>query len=206
MLLLHMLTYTVQNGMNIKNSKETILNQALAIFGRLGFHKTTMADIANASKRGRRTIYTYFRNKEEVYDAVVEREIDKMLSRIKQRVEETPEAKKKLSIYIELRLKSIIELTQRYDALQFAYVNNYRWVEKISAKLDSGEKEILADILSLGIKEKTFHFDQLNEMVLNIHLIIRGIEFILIKENNELITQRQIASMQETLLVGLLTR
>lgn len=190
--------------MNIKNSKETILNQALTIFGRLGFHKTTMADIANASKRGRRTIYTYFKNKEEVYEAVVAREIDKVLEEIQTKIESKEKATEKLSVYIESRLFAIIELTKHYDALRIAYVNNYQWVEKIRARLDEQEKEIIHNILQLGVSNDDLSIDDINAKTINLAYIIQGIEFILIKENDETITKNQIKDVQHTILNGLI--
>ncbi|HPL95030.1 MAG TPA: TetR/AcrR family transcriptional regulator, partial [Paludibacteraceae bacterium] len=44
-----------------------------------GFTNTTMNDIAKAAKRGRRTLYVYFKSKEDVYYAVVEQEMYKLL-------------------------------------------------------------------------------------------------------------------------------
>ena len=61
----------MQNGEGIvRNSKDTIVAVALKVFGRLGVYKTTMNDIARAAKKGRRTIYQYFKSKEEVYEAI----------------------------------------------------------------------------------------------------------------------------------------
>ena len=42
----------------------------------MGVENTTMNDIALASKKGRRTLYTYFKSKEDIYLAVVESELD----------------------------------------------------------------------------------------------------------------------------------
>ncbi|MCK7537729.1 MAG: TetR/AcrR family transcriptional regulator [Marinilabiliales bacterium] len=38
-----------------------------------GLRRTTMETIAAAAGRGRRTVYMYFSNKAEIYDAVVDR-------------------------------------------------------------------------------------------------------------------------------------
>ena len=44
-----------------------------------GIDDTTMNDIAVASKKGRRTLYTYFKNKEDMYFAVIESELDLLI-------------------------------------------------------------------------------------------------------------------------------
>jgi AcrR family transcriptional regulator len=192
--------------MNPKSSKETILNEALVIFGKLGFHKTTMADIANASNRGRRTIYTHFKTKEEVYEAVVEREIDKILLTLKSKMESYDSIDEKLSQYINYRISSIIQLTKQYDALKEAFVNNYSWVEKIRKKLDEEEKIMLTQLLRNGSETSYFRIENLDIAVKNSSLIIKGFEFMLIKEDTHETTLDQINNLQKLLLNGLKTR
>jgi AcrR family transcriptional regulator len=51
----------------------TILDAAEAVFGAQGFQKTTMSDIAVAAQVSRPLLYRYFRDKEGLLDAVVER-------------------------------------------------------------------------------------------------------------------------------------
>lgn len=189
--------------MNLKNSKETILNQALSIFSRLGFNKTTMADIANASNRGRRTIYTYFKSKEEVFDAVVERELDKVLEIISQKMSEVNKADEKLLIYVKTRLTSIIKLTKYHEALHIAYMQNYKRVEYMRRKLDEQEYYTLKDILTKGIEQDIFDISDIEVVIDNMSILIRGIEFILIKEDREKLSDEQLENMQQILLNGL---
>ena len=60
----------------ILKTKDLMIEVARQLFARFGFTNTTMNDIADASKKGRRTLYTYFKNKDEIYHAVIERELD----------------------------------------------------------------------------------------------------------------------------------
>lgn len=53
-----------------------------------------MNDIAIAAEKGRRTIYTYFKNKRDIYNAVVETESDKVLSKA-QRDSETSDSRRR---------------------------------------------------------------------------------------------------------------
>lgn len=192
--------------MNLKNSKEAILNQALTIFGRLGFHKTTMADIAEASKRGRRTIYTYFKNKEEVYEAVVEREIKRIIQELKVDLENINSVNDKFANYIDSRIRAIIKLTKDYDALRIAFLSNYKWVERMRKQLDQEEKAILNHLFSLPDASKEFNIPDKETTIKNITLMIKGVEYMLIKENNEQNTDLQIKNLQYLFLNGLLNR
>ena len=57
------------------STREHLIDVARQLFSRKGVEATTMGDIANASERGRRTVYTYFRNKKEVYAAVLQSQL-----------------------------------------------------------------------------------------------------------------------------------
>lgn len=46
------------------------------LFAKHGKRNITMNDIAEASRKGRRTLYTYFSNKEDIFKAVVDKEIN----------------------------------------------------------------------------------------------------------------------------------
>ena len=53
--------------MSVSKTRERLIEVARGLFAHQGLEATTMNDIAAASGKGRRTLYTYFRNKEEIY-------------------------------------------------------------------------------------------------------------------------------------------
>ena len=61
--------------MAISRTKIKIVEVARQLFAKQGLDNTTMNDIAVASGKGRRTLYTYFKNKEDVFSAVIETEL-----------------------------------------------------------------------------------------------------------------------------------
>ena len=62
--------------MTVSKTKAKLVDVARQLFAKMGVENTTMNDIALASKKGRRTLYTYFKSKEDIYLAVVESELD----------------------------------------------------------------------------------------------------------------------------------
>ena len=54
--------------------KQQILDAAAAVIIRLGYDKTTMGDIAGEMGMSRRTVYLYFKGKEELFEALLYRE------------------------------------------------------------------------------------------------------------------------------------
>ncbi len=191
----------------MRNSKETILNQALAMFGRIGFDKTTMGAIADASKRGRRTIYTYFKSKEDVFDAVIERELKRVIDALKDTLEQKPSAADKMTCYVELRLLAIIDFSKKYKALRIAFLRDYDAVERMRKLMDAEEKLILRDIIRQGEQQGLFAPQHDMEQVLQtLTYLIRGAEFILIKENKDELTREHITNLNHYFLNGILHR
>ena len=47
----------------VNKTRDKLIEVARQLFVHKGIENTTMNDIANASDKGRRTIYTYFKNK-----------------------------------------------------------------------------------------------------------------------------------------------
>jgi AcrR family transcriptional regulator len=54
--------------------QQQILDAAAAVIIRLGYDKTTMSDIAEEAGTSRRTVYLYFKGKEELFEALLYRE------------------------------------------------------------------------------------------------------------------------------------
>lgn len=66
----------------VSKTRDKFIEVARQLFARKGVDNTTMNDIASASDKGRRTIYTYFKSKKEIFNAVVESESDNLLRRL----------------------------------------------------------------------------------------------------------------------------
>ena len=73
--------------MAVSKTTAKLVDVARQLFAKNGVDDTTMNDIAVASKKGRRTLYTYFKSKEDIYMAVVESELE-MLSGAMEKVAE----------------------------------------------------------------------------------------------------------------------
>ena len=62
--------------MAVSKTRAKLVDVARQLFAKRGVDDTTMNDIAVASKKGRRTLYTYFKSKEDIYMSVVESELE----------------------------------------------------------------------------------------------------------------------------------
>ena len=68
--------------MSISKTRQKLVDVARQLFAKKGIENTTMNDIAVASGKGRRTLYTYFKNKEEVYYAVIAAELERLSDKL----------------------------------------------------------------------------------------------------------------------------
>ena len=68
--------------MSISKTRQKLIDIARQLFAKRGVANTTMNDIAVASGKGRRTLYTYFNSKEEVYSAVIESELERLSDKL----------------------------------------------------------------------------------------------------------------------------
>lgn len=58
-----------------KDTRETIINKAAALFARYGFNEVTMTQIASAASISSAAIYRYFESKEKLFESIIERAI-----------------------------------------------------------------------------------------------------------------------------------
>ena len=68
--------------MSISKTEQTFVDVARQLFAKNGLDGTTMNDIALASGKGRRTLYTYFNKKEDIYSAVIESELERLSEKL----------------------------------------------------------------------------------------------------------------------------
>ncbi|KAA6320942.1 HTH-type transcriptional repressor KstR2, partial [termite gut metagenome] len=118
-------------------TSDKLLDTARRLFARMGVENTTMNDIAVASKKGRRTLYTYFKSKEAIYLAVVESELNVLLDTMKQVIdtEASPDIKIVKIIYTHLDvIKNVVE---RNGTLRADFFRDIWNVEKVRKEFDT---------------------------------------------------------------------
>ena len=91
-------------------NRNAILDASRELFARFGYKKTTMEDIAMALRKGKSSLYYYFKNKEEIFQAVIELESELLYSRLKEVVAGNSAAPEKLRAYVKVRMETIGQL------------------------------------------------------------------------------------------------
>lgn len=162
--------------MAVSKTRKRLVDVARQLFAKVGVDNTTMNDIAVASKRGRRTLYTYFKNKEEVYMAVVESELE-ILSEMMQRVAKkdiSPD--KKIIEMIFTRLDAVKEVVYRNGTLRASFFRDIWSVEKVRKIFDEREVKLFTEVLQEGVDKGYFQINDVRMTATLMHYCVKGIE------------------------------
>ena len=162
--------------MAVSKTRERLVEVARQLFARSGVENTTMNDIAQASSKGRRTLYTYFKNKDEIYQAVVESEIDKLNKMLMEVASKDLPADEKLITYIYSRLDAVKALVFRNGTLRANLFRDIWTVEKIRKDFDLRDIEVIKGILDEGIAQGLFNVPYPDIMASVLHHALKGLE------------------------------
>ncbi len=162
--------------MSISKTRQKLVDVARQLFAKNGLENTTMNDIALASGKGRRTLYTYFKNKEDVYYAVIESELERLSDRMDEVASKKIRPQDKIIELIYTHLDMIKETVVRNGNLRAAFFRNIWMVEKVRKNFDEDEIDLFRKVYAEGKADGEFDIDNI-ELVADItHYCIKGLE------------------------------
>ncbi len=162
--------------MSISKTRQKLIDIARQLFAKRGVANTTMNDIAVASGKGRRTLYTYFNSKEEVYSAVIESELERLSDKLDEVAAMKMRPLDKVIELIYTHLSMIRETVVRNGNLRAEFFRNIWMVEKVRKKFDDYEIDLFSKVYQDGKADGEFDIDDVN-LVADITLYcIKGLE------------------------------
>ena len=162
--------------MTVSKTKAKLVDVARQLFAKMGVENTTMNDIALASKKGRRTLYTYFKSKDEIYLAVVESELDILSDMMKRVADKDISPDKKIIEMIYTRLDAVKEVVYRNGTLRANFFRDIWRVEKVRKRFDAKEMQLFKSVLKEGQDKGVFHVDDVEMTAALVHYCVKGIE------------------------------
>ena len=169
--------------MTVSKTRAKLVDVARQLFAKTGVENTTMNDIALASKKGRRTLYTYFKSKEDIYMAVVESELDILLDTMKRVSEKDIYPDAKLMEMICTHLDTVKEVVFRNGTLRAEFFRDIWKVEKARRSIDIREEALLRSILTEGVEQGVFHIPNVTATASVLHYALRGLDVPYIRDN-----------------------
>lgn len=167
---------SIDTIMAISKTRAILIDVARQLFAKNGLEETTMNDIAVASQKGRRTLYTYFKNKEEIYYAVIESELARMSEKMYAVTEMDIAPEKKFVELIYARLNVIKETVYRNGNLRAEFFRDIWGVEKARKEFDRNQIKIFRRVLTEGRIKGVFDVDNVDLTANITHHCLKGLE------------------------------
>ena len=162
--------------MSISKTRQKLVDVARQLFAKNGIANTTMNDIAVASGKGRRTLYTYFNRKEDVYSAVIESELERLSDKLDEVAGMKMRPQDKIIELIYTHLSMIRETVVRNGNLRAEFFRNIWMVEKVRKKFDEDEIELFRKVYADGKADGEFDIEDVDLVADITHYCIKGLE------------------------------
>lgn len=187
---------------------QDIINGAKNLMQQYGLKKTTMEDIAKAAGKSKSTLYYYFKDKEEIFDRVINLEIDEFFQTVKITVNKQADAISMLKAYIITKVKTLRDKTNLYS---FAIENDLQGrinkeFTNLRNRYDNEEKKLISDILNKGVETKIFkseikqEIEDLSELFVS---CVRGVEMDIIAQKKHKVVTDKADLLVEILVKGM---
>jgi AcrR family transcriptional regulator len=128
-------------------AQEEILRAALLLYQKFGPNKVTMDDVANASGRSRTSLYYYYKNRDEIFLAVLDTIVNDIAKEIRQAVANVGSLEDKIYAFCITKLKT----SEDWKSILTVIVKS---METLHKKLIHAESVILNEILTEADRRK----------------------------------------------------
>jgi len=140
--------------------RELILRSGSECFARYGYDKTTLDDIGRRAGLNKASLYYYFKNKEDIFIAVVLADTQTFIADLKVKSQAFPDVRKQIRFYLSERIRrygEVLHLTQRsienWQPLEAMFDEVYRETKVL-------ELLFLVEMLKIGVANNAFNFTE----------------------------------------------
>lgn len=187
--------------------REHVVQSARQVFARYGYKKTVLDDISREAKKGKSTIYYYFKSKDEIFKAVVDAETEIRQAAINEQINSIDDPQQKLRTYIYVRMKTLKMVVNYYEAIKNDLLDNLYFVNQFRDNHFEAEIMQVKNMLLEGVEKGTFTIQNPELTAKTIVAALQGFEVPLILKNltdEEL--QRAIDEMLNILFFGIVAK
>jgi len=153
-----------------------LVDVARQLFAKYGFENTTMNDIATASGKGRRTVYLYFKSKEEIYFSVIQTELERLYERLEEVSHKNISPEDKMVQLIFAHLEVVKEAVYRNGNLRSEFFRDVWKVEAVRKTFDKNEISLFRRIMNEGVDKGVFDIRNVKLMAEIAHFCLKGCE------------------------------
>jgi AcrR family transcriptional regulator len=187
-------------------TRALIIKTAAEFFAKYGLSKTTVDDIAKSIGMAKSSLYYYFKSKEEIFSAVLDKEMDQFKQRMHEALKSADDPREKIRTYVLVRMKCMRELLNMYSALRDDYLKHYEFIQKMRETYDFQERELLKGILHEGYSKGIFKIKDITLTSYAIIVAVKGFEYDWAVRGREEDVRQNVESLLEVLFMGLVKR
>ena len=138
---------------------DRILEAAVKVFARKGFHSARIAEIAKEAKVASGTIYLYFKNKDYILISVFEESLDHVIREMLKDLEGLSTPEDKLRVFIKSHLRMLMEHRDLAEVRQVELRQSHKFMKEYEPVRWIEYLDIIAKILKEGQAGGAFRND-----------------------------------------------
>ncbi|MCP3065551.1 TetR/AcrR family transcriptional regulator [Myxococcus sp. K38C18041901] len=144
--------------------RTAILNAAGEVFGRYGFKKASVEDIAKRAGVGKGSIYLHFENKEALFEACAQQEVAASLSELRARLRDAKTPVEQLRVYIRCRMEQNTRSPTGQRIEMATLLELGEAAAHMIPKMMDDETSVLAALIENGVIQGAFHLNNSREV------------------------------------------
>jgi len=187
------------------DKREDILRATSVVFQKYGFVKTTLDDIARECGMKNTALYYYFKNKEDIMDAMFECDMKKIQDNIINAVAKQDMPKNKIYAFILEKLISFKSQRRYFNLVlrEDLSLKQRQFAFEQKNKFDEFEKELLTEIISEGIKNNFFENHPMESLIYMITGTTWGISYFVLHNDQEMNLNNIVDDVVNIMFIGL---
>lgn len=135
---------------------EEILNAAKVLFSQYGLKKTTMEDVGKAIGKGKSTLYYYYASKTELFEAVVNDELKKILQDLRIAINKESTSTGKLKAFLLIRLTMRGKMENLSQVVYNDIFDNLADICRIKTNFERLQVDFIREIVLGGMQSGEF--------------------------------------------------
>ena len=163
----------------VDKTREKIIQVADKLFGRFGFYKTSMDEIAKIARKAKGSLYYHFSSKEELFKEVVAKEIQHLkdeLSYIANNISISPT--EKIKSYLLKRMEILRQSANYHETIKADLYEHFEFVDDIRSNFEKWEKKIMKNFIQEGIEKEEFDLNlhEIDALLEVFQMVLKGLE------------------------------
>ena len=187
--------------------REQLVQAARQVFVRFGYKKTALDDIAREARKGKSTIYYYFKSKDDIFKAVIDAEAEIRAKTIDDQISTIDDPQQKLKTYIYVRMLTLKKVGNYYEAIKNDLLDNLYFVNSLRTNHFDAEVNLVKELLHEGIGKGVYTIQNPELTARTIVTLLQGFEVPLILKNlSDEDLQKSVDEMLNILFFGIVTK